>query len=162
MKIEYLQKLRENPYEEINNKLLEIKGISEAEINSLEQTWNNGNSFPKALKELLFLAGENFPGFSYGIGSTQNEFQVWIREHIARMSRVIDRHFFSINFFGGIDFTFVYLDEGDNPFVYHAYPYEEERLEWFTCSNLNLKDYIERIIFYTRKQYEEIENDKNF
>ncbi|MCZ8091414.1 hypothetical protein [Flavobacterium sp.] len=78
MEIEYLQILKNNPYKGIDDpfKRLRITGIPDTEINYLEQTWNNGNHFPKVLKELLFLAGQNFPGFSYGIDSTQNEFQL--------------------------------------------------------------------------------------
>lgn len=56
MNIEYLEALRDNP----KRWDYENKGISDlAIIQQLEQSFNNGNSFPKVLKELLFLAGES-------------------------------------------------------------------------------------------------------
>ncbi|MCZ8091415.1 hypothetical protein [Flavobacterium sp.] len=71
------------------------------------------------------------------------------------MSRVINRPFFSLDFYGGIDFIFVYLDECDNPMVHEASPYQEEA-EWIRPLNINLKDYIERAIDYERERYKEI------
>jgi hypothetical protein len=59
MNIEYLTYLRDNPIKYPND--LEdqypIKGIPLSEIEALETKYNNGNVFPKALRELLFLAG---------------------------------------------------------------------------------------------------------
>ena len=54
MEINYLKKLQEN----INIFQYPCEPISMIEIESLEQTYNSGNPFPKVLKELLFLAGE--------------------------------------------------------------------------------------------------------
>lgn len=55
MIIEYLKTLRDNPI--ING--YNIEGISETEIQQLEQLYNNGNTFPKVLRELLYLAGND-------------------------------------------------------------------------------------------------------
>lgn len=143
MQINYLQKLRDNPYSNPynTNDLFKVRGISETEIVLLEQTWNSGNPFPKVLKELLFLAGEFCICFSYGPNDTQNDYQLWIRGHMAYMSRVISRPFYALHYYGGIDFLFIYLDEGDNPMIYQASPYVDE-VDWIKNLNINVKDYI--------------------
>lgn len=59
MNIEILTKLKDNPKRN-PNKLgyeFENEGLSVVEIEQLEQDWNNGNNFPKALRELLYLGG---------------------------------------------------------------------------------------------------------
>ena len=53
MTIDYLQKLRDIPSDGTTN-----RGISLLEITHLEQVFNNGNLFPKVLKEFLYLAGD--------------------------------------------------------------------------------------------------------
>ena len=56
MNIEILTNLRDYPKQYPNDvdDQYEIIGLSITEIEQLEQTWNNGNPFPKALRELLF------------------------------------------------------------------------------------------------------------
>lgn len=50
MTINYLQILRDNP--KLSKNIM--RGMTLTEITQLEQAWNNGNPFPKVLKELLF------------------------------------------------------------------------------------------------------------
>ncbi len=54
MEIEYLKTLRDNPVDFGVTMNYTNRGIPITEIEQLEQTWNNGNPFPKALRELLF------------------------------------------------------------------------------------------------------------
>ncbi|MBP4136950.1 SMI1/KNR4 family protein [Flavobacterium geliluteum] len=130
MKIEYLAKLQDNPYEnpsDLKNSFI-IEGITLNEIQDLEKLYNNGNPFPKVLKELLFLAGNYCYVCDYGIDETQQELQEWVREDMADNGRTISRPFYAFDVYGGDQFLFIYLDEGENPTVYEAHP-------WITGSN---------------------------
>jgi len=128
MTIKYLQQLKDNPivYSKNNTELqFKIEGIPESEIQQLELVWNNGNVFPKVLKELLFLAGNFFYVCDYGPNDNQQEMQEWVREHMRDNNRSINRPFFAFDIYGGGTFLFIYLDEGDNPKVFEASPYSD-------------------------------------
>ncbi|MDR6761150.1 hypothetical protein J2Y38_001348 [Flavobacterium sp. 2755] len=86
MNIKYLQHLKDNPVAYPNDTELQfkIKGIPESEIQQLELTWNNGNLFPQALKELLFLAGDFCYVCDYGPNDSQQEIQEWIKRAYGR------------------------------------------------------------------------------
>jgi len=56
MEIQYLKLLRDNPKRDVEG--FHIEGLTISEIQSFEQLYNNGNPFPIALKEYLFLAGK--------------------------------------------------------------------------------------------------------
>ncbi|GGE71372.1 hypothetical protein EV200_1175 [Pedobacter psychrotolerans] len=122
MEIQYLGYLRDNPDaypNEIEDKLT-IEPISLQEIASLEQLCNNGNPFPKALKELLFLAGASCYVLDYGVFDTQKELQEYVKEKMVLRNRTISRPFYAIDIYDTEQFFFIYLDEGDNPKVYEA------------------------------------------
>lgn len=132
MNIEYLKLLRDNPVKNPNStghKFI-IRGISLTEIEQLEQTWNNGNPFPKALRELLFLAGEYCYVFNYGVYDTQQELQEEKREDMVDNGKTITRPFFVMDTWNADQFSFVYLDEGDNPYIYDANSYKDSSI-WF-------------------------------
>ena len=154
MNIQYLTKLKDNPieYSEDTDFRFPIKGISEAEITQLEQTWNNGNPFPKVLKELLYLAGEDCYVFDYGIPENQNEMQEWVREQMTEMNKTITRPFYAIDLYGGDQFLFIYLDEGDNPDIYQASAYESNSI-WFRNINHTIKSLSERRIDRVKEGY---------
>lgn len=128
MTIKYLQLLRDNqiPYHDDADFKFKIKGISESEIQQLELTWNNGVSFPKVLKELLFLAGNFCYVCDYGPNDSQQEMQEWVREHMKDNSRSLNRSFYAFDVYGGDTFLFIYLDEGDNPTIFEAKPYSDD------------------------------------
>ncbi|GGE98680.1 hypothetical protein [Flavobacterium limi] len=128
MNIKYLQHLKDNPiaYTSDTEIQFKIEGISESEIQQLELTWNNGNLFPQVLKELLFLAGEFCYVCDYGPNDSQQEIQEWIREHMGDNNRSINRPFYAFDVWGGLNFLFIYLDEGDNPPVFQAQPYSDD------------------------------------
>ena len=122
MQIEYLKPLRDNPM----NGPISNRGLSIEVIEQLETTWNNGNPFPKALRELLYLAGDLCNVVDYSYSDTQQEFQQMIRDIMAEEGHVtITRPFYvvdAINF--GTSIMIIYLDEGEeDPTVYQVYPW---------------------------------------
>ena len=62
MEITYLKKLQEN----LDIRPYPCEPLPMSEIENLEQTYNNGNPFPKVLRELLFLAEEYCMVLDYG------------------------------------------------------------------------------------------------
>ncbi|MBB6369409.1 hypothetical protein [Chryseobacterium shigense] len=92
------------------------KGMPESDIILLEQTYNKGNSFPKVLKELLFLAGNYCYALDYGIYDSQNEMQREERlELLDVYNLLISRSLFFICLASHGLPVFMFLDEGDNP-----------------------------------------------
>lgn len=153
MKIQYLTKLKDYPYDDNvkDDETSKNEGISLEEINSLEQKWNNGNKFPLALKELLFLAGDYCNVFDYGIFDSQEEFQDFARQDFEESNKIISRPFFVLDYNTGYNFLFVYLDEGDNPNIYVASPGEDNSSWIESLSNYNIKTYSEYAIDCIKK-----------
>jgi len=119
MEIEILKKLRDNPsYEGFDNEPLSLE-----EIATLELDYNEGNSFPRALRELLYLAGRYCLVYDYGVYDTMQEIQEAGREWLDERGLEILRPFFILDVYnGGDQFLFVYLDEHTNdPLLYEAY-----------------------------------------
>lgn len=156
MNIEILTYLRDNPTLEINKSgsFSTILGISETEITQLEQLYNNGNIFPKALRELLFLAGNSCYVLETGWYDTQEEIQTAAREWLVKYNKNISRPFFVIDIYGaGYQFLYVYLDEGDNPFVYQAYLPTRSDIVPFKSFNKTLSDFIKVHIDMVKQGY---------
>ncbi|TFF33771.1 hypothetical protein [Mucilaginibacter psychrotolerans] len=122
MEIELLQNLKDNP----NLSLFENKGISLQEITLLESVYNNGNPFPTALREMLFLAGEFCAVFDFGLEETQQEMQEAARSPMPKYNREILRPFYVVDVYNaGSQFLFVYLDENQfDPIIYEAVLHE--------------------------------------
>jgi len=115
MEIEFLTKLQANPAYESHV----CKGISIEEILELEQLYNDGVVFPKVLRELLFLAGENCIILDYGVYDDQFELQLVERGYLLDFYNLtIDRNYFFIDLAAHGNPIFVYLDEGDDPKLY--------------------------------------------
>ncbi len=152
MNIEYLKILRDNPYEYPQNleESFTIEGISLTEIEQLEQTWNNGNPFPKALRELLFLAGDYCYVFNFGIYDTQQELQEAMREDLVDNGKTITRPFYVMDTWNADQYYFVYLDEGENPNIYEALPYEDSSI-WLRNTHNNIKSLAEHRIARVKK-----------
>lgn len=144
MEIEYLKELELNPYN-FGYPDLKNKSISLAEIENLEQLYSNGKSFPKALKELLFLAGAYCYILDYGIFNSQQEIQDFVRELLAEDNLSIERPFFVIDVYNaGDQFLYVYLDEGDNPAVYEGFHYFEINFNGYShLTSSSLQKFIE-------------------
>ncbi len=117
MEIEILTKLRDNPFldDEFEN-----QGISEEEIAHLEQLYNNGNPFPKVLKEFLFLGGVYNPVLDIGIWDTQEEMQNEIRLDLEEVyGLIIPRPFYVVDVCAGLSLAlYIYLDEDDDALLY--------------------------------------------
>ncbi len=93
------------------------KGISMEWILALEQTYNNGNPFPKALRELLYLAGDNCNYLEFGGADTAEELQEEARAKLTFAGMTINRPFYCIDTMGGYAmaiFTIIYTDVTDD------------------------------------------------
>jgi len=152
MEIECLQKLKDNPerYPKDREFRFGIKGISIEEIQDLEKLYNNGNHFPKCLRELLFLSGEYSYTFDYGISDSQKEMQEEVRETLKITERVISRSFYVL---GVIEskFLFVYLDEKEDPQIYSADPWNSSWVWTRNIPNRTIKSYVEFYIDNMKK-----------
>lgn len=147
MIIEYLNELKNNQLWRGISK--PIQSISISEIEQLEQLWNNSIFFPKALRELLFLAGQNCYVLDYGWNGTQQNMQTKAREWMVDHNRIITRSFYVIDVYNaGDQFLMVYLDEGDNPNVYSVFlPQGWEKAlgsgnSWICNTERTLKDFL--------------------
>jgi len=114
IEIKYLQQLRDNPNLSIN--ISPIQGWEEAQIIELEEKYNNGQPFPLAFREYLFLAGE--------YGGTGVVYEDWddlredCEEDIEYWGNKLERPFFV---FDKLDsqYSIFFLDEDkEDPIVY--------------------------------------------
>jgi hypothetical protein len=116
MNIEFLQKLKDTPlkFDPVGRTDFNIEniGMSLSKIASLEQLYNGGNPFPKVLKELLFIAGEQQYIFDNGGFEDSRES---LTNYIEVTNYNMTRPFFSLGMHGSVGFEFIYLDEGDDP-----------------------------------------------
>lgn len=112
----------------------------------MELLYNNGIPFPTALKELLFLAGDDCYVLDYGLTTDRKEMQDDARLWLSEFNRNITRPFFVIDIYNaGDQFLFVYLDEHpQDPTVYSAYLPEQtyEALPWIHSLNNKLSEFI--------------------
>ncbi|MEY8760493.1 hypothetical protein [Chryseobacterium tongliaoense] len=157
MEIQFLKHLQNNPAAYPNDPEYEgrIKPISLTEIQQLEVKYNNGNAFPKVLKELLFLAGKNCYVLDYNIFETQEELQDAARAWLQMYNRVINRKFFVVDAYNaGDQFLFIYLDEGDDPIIRQAYlPLRNDTQFVTTLLGRTLSQYIKDQIDVMKQGY---------
>jgi hypothetical protein len=123
MKIVYLKSMEAHPAP-IDPEMVN-EGFTVAQIKELEDALNNGNSFPTVLREYLFLGGE----FSHiGVVDTQRmldgteQYLVMNESYQNRLKEAgltLDRPIFIFYSYDGDGFSFVYLDEGDDPQPHH-------------------------------------------
>lgn len=149
MIIKYLVQLEQN------KKLTHFtnEGLSLAKISELEQRFNQGKPFPVAIREFLFLAGENNT-VGFDTHASMERLQESAKENLEYCKQKIDRPFFAFDQLVDCEqFTFVYLDENQNdPDVYLCEPYSAKagrielvrRYSDFTFSSL-VNDHIYRI-----------------
>lgn len=156
MEIEYLQKLVEYPARWPNDEGYrgEIISLSLDEIVILEATYNNGNVFPKALRELLYLAGDFCYLLEWNAWSPEEEmYQISLQNSIVRyienMGLNITRPFMGIDLAYPGNFRIVYLDEGDDPIVYAA----DEKNNTIEPSDKTLSQLINHIIKFTHRLF---------
>lgn len=154
MEIQYLQYLRDNP-KASSEARFSIESISLEEIEQLEIKYNNGKQFPKALRELLFLAGEYCYVLDYNIFDSQEELQDEAREWLQKYNRTINRPFFAIDAYNaGEQFLFVYLDEGDDSLVMSAYLPQRNDVQFIeSMQNKKLSEFIKGRIDTIKQGY---------
>ena len=150
MNIQFFTELKDNPIEFGGEMNFANRGIPLSEIEQLEQDWNNGLPFPKALRELLFLAGDFCYVLDTGLMESQQEMQeearLWMTEE--GQVRVISRPFYVLEVRNEEQFVMVYLDEGDNPNIHSVYldhdseQYLGSGIGWNYDIGKTLKDFI--------------------
>jgi len=120
MNIKIMKNLEQNLY--IKNTVSKSQGLEIGEIMNLETNYNKGNSFPKALKEFLYLAGYNFNGgFDYIEGI--EELQEMAKEELSQVGENIERPFFAFDVYNS-QYSVIFLDEDDeDPKVYLVSPF---------------------------------------
>jgi len=154
MEIQYLQYLRDNP-KGVPTATFSIESIPLSEIEYLETKYNNNIVFPKALRELLFLAGGYCYVLSKNIYDSQEELQDEAREWLQKYNRTISRPFFVIDAYNaGESFLFVYLDEGEDPLVRQAYLPPRNDIQFITnLINQKLSQYIKSSVDEVKQGY---------
>lgn len=157
MEIEYLQKLIEYPagLDAYGNISFENSPSSTEEILELETLYNSGNPFPKALKELLCLAGEYCFCLQYNPVDPDNNIptQTYMQESVRKYELPITglnhtRPFYIIDLVYPGNFRFVYLDVGDDPIVYGL-----DRNENLSPSDKTLSELILHVIKHTHRLF---------
>ena len=138
MNIEILKMLEENPTLDG----FTMEGISEAEIAQLEQLYNDGNPFPKVLKEMLFLAGDFCPVLEFCGYNSQQEMQDDVRAEFAEDGFVIDGPHYFVDLRVLDEPFFIFLDEGDDPAL-HQILYDDDNNEYVGEENGTLTVIIE-------------------
>lgn len=118
MEIKYLKSLENYK----GNATFYKKGISIEEIEKLEQEFNNGDKFPIAYREYLFLAGDT-NALYLDEGNGHKWMQETSKNNIEEYNLDIGRPFWVISQVDNcMQFSFIYLDElEDNPKVYICY-----------------------------------------
>jgi len=111
MVIEYLQLLQKHSTRNFTD-----EGLDCEEITRLEHLFNRGNTFPKVLKELLFLAGNYCNYLDYNIYGSQQELQEEERKELFDLYGItIERPYFFVDLSSHGLPAFIFLDECDNP-----------------------------------------------
>lgn len=142
MIIEYLKELESLNSQKLEN-VFPNKPLSTEEIVQLEQLYNSGQSFPKVLKELLYIAGNNCSVISLTDDSPFG-YQLAVRDAIQNSDHTISRPFFA---FDQIDidlFSAVFLDERtEDPQIVHFNLNESESsFEFMMRSGVTLSELI--------------------
>ncbi len=99
-------------------------------------------SISKGITRTAFLAGEYCYVFNYGVYDTQQELQEFMREDMADNGKSITRPFYVMDTWNADQFSFIYLDEGDNPYIYDANSYKNGS-NWFYKTNYTIKSLAE-------------------
>lgn len=118
MEIRYLKEVMNNPS---INKFVN-RGFTIEKINEIEVNFNNGNMFPEAFREFLFLAGD-FNNFGFDDIDGIIELQDYINEELEVTKQVVDRPFFAFDVYDS-QYSVIFLDENKlDPDVYLISPF---------------------------------------
>jgi len=127
MNIEFLKTYYEvkNTLGSYETVLTNPEGMSIAEIQEEANKLNNGIPLPKAMQEYLFIGGEyNAIGLNAGRKIYKKMRDVF-NERFAERGMSIDRPFMLFDNLDGEAFSFIYLDEGDDPQPYNVSVHSE-------------------------------------
>jgi len=128
MTIEYLQKYRDN----IPNikTSIEIKPCTIQEIESLEESLNQGKPFPKVFREFLFIGG-NYHGLPFDMGYTYMESETKrCIQGLRDRGLIMDRPIVVFDQLDSEQYSFIYLDEGDDPQTWNCFVVDDEESIW--------------------------------
>jgi hypothetical protein len=102
------------------------KGTSLEAIEFLEKKYNNGNLFPQAFREYLYIAGKHSNLGDIDIGFGYEWMQEKAREELNDCGKNIDRPFFVVSQLDACtQFSFIYLDDNsEDPFKYNCFCHE--------------------------------------
>jgi hypothetical protein len=85
----------------------------------------------------------------YGLNKNQEELQNFVRKRIEDNGRIISRAFYAVDIYNaGDQFLFIYLDEGDDPYVYEGHYYDDPaiRENWISPVSKNLSSYLAELV----------------
>lgn len=151
MEIEYLTKMKNTP--KIGR--WENRGISEQEIEKLEQKFNI--KFPKAYKEFLFLGGEFQNCVEWDTNYRHLDWsQTNIKESMSEVNLQL-KPFFAFADFEGSNCLFFFLDDGENPPIYgydesKIYTNEKGEEVYYKKTKNSFSDFIELHIDHAVKE----------
>lgn len=116
MEITILKSYNNNKDKLHKHRVSNPEGKTLEEIILLEEELNQGNHFPKVFREYLFIGGKyNALGFNDGINGNFIGLRKFYDKKLKEYNISINRPFIIFHNHEGEVFSFIYLDEGDNP-----------------------------------------------
>ncbi len=121
MELQYMQQLKDTP-NLIGESWAENKPITNKEIKSLENKYNEGSEFPLAFKEFLLVAGKNNGLDVVVIEEDFEELREDCEESLEYTGYTMDRPYFVFDQLDG-QYSIFFLDEDkEDPEVYILFP----------------------------------------
>lgn len=119
MEIKYLQQV-------VNNPILDgfkNRGLNVAQIEQLEEEFNNSREFVKPFREYIFLAGD-FNNFGFDdLGEGLSELQKICKEELETTKQTVERPFFTFSVYDS-QYSVIFLDEDKpDPDIYIIDPF---------------------------------------
>ena len=143
MKIEVLFDLRDYQIKYKDKIRFPDKGIPVSVIEALEQYWNKGNPFPKALRDLLFLAGESCNFLEYNFYDSQHHMQLECRDEMEDSDHLFDRPFYILEHHSCGSFLLIFLDEDQvNPMLYQFNWSKQNGLPFASPLDMSFKKFL--------------------
>lgn len=133
------------------------RGLTLERIKELEQKLNSGKEFPKAFREYLFLGGDfNHLGFDDQDGTHSNgedliALKDYYKEKMHEYKVSLNRPYVILDSLYGECFTFIYLDEGDDPrtYIFGVNPkYRKDGEMIFPVPEKTFSELINRLVDY--------------
>lgn len=126
MEIVYLKTLKDNP--NLKPSIGPIEGWEEAKILELETKYNNGNLFPKAFREYLFLAGDW--GGTGVVNEDWDDIRKECDEDMEYCGYSLDRPYFVFDYLDGQASIFFLDEDNDDPVCYILDPHSKKEGEF--------------------------------